>query len=110
MFKRWPRAISPAYGFLAPALSAIFIFFFLPVAAALLLSFTDFDIYALGNLDYLRFTGLRNYLHLLADPLFWIALKNTAYFALIGGPLSVGVSLGAALLVNVKLVRFKGLF
>ena len=96
--------------FVAPALLVIFIFFFVPVAAALLLSFTDFDIYALGNLEYLRFVGLGNYLRLIQDPLFWIALRNTLYFVLIGGPLSIGVSLGAALLLNSKLVRFKGVF
>ena len=108
--RSWHRHISPAYGFLAPALSAIVIFFFLPVVAALLLSFTDFDIYALGNLDYLRFVGLQNYRHLLQDPLFWKALHNTAYFTLVGGPLSVAIALGAALLVNAKLVRFKSFF
>ena len=96
--------------FIAPALLVIFIFFFVPVAAAFLLSFTDFDIYALGNLEYLRFVGLGNYLRLIQDPLFWIALRNTLYFVLIGGPLSIGVSLGAALLLNSKLVRFKGMF
>ena len=37
--------------FLAPALTLILIFFFLPVAAAFVMSFTDFDIYALGSLD-----------------------------------------------------------
>lgn len=98
------------YGFLAPALSAIAIFFFLPVAAALALSFTDFDIYALGNLDNLRFIGLDNYVRLLQNPLFWKALANTFYFVLIGGPLSVAASLGAAMLINSKLVRLKGLF
>jgi multiple sugar transport system permease protein len=97
--------------FVAPALLVIFIFFLVPVAAAFLLSFTDFDIYALGNLEYLRFVGLGNYLKLLQDPLFWIALRNTLHFVLIGGPLSVGVSLGAALLLNSKLLRrFKGVF
>jgi multiple sugar transport system permease protein len=96
--------------FVAPALLVIFTFFFVPVAAAFLLSFTDFDIYALGNLEYLRFVGLGNYLRLIQDPLFWIALRNTLYFVLIGGPLSIGVSLGAALLLNSKLVRFKGMF
>ncbi|MEN8128615.1 MAG: sugar ABC transporter permease [Pseudomonadota bacterium] len=98
------------YGFLLPALSAIAVFFFLPVVAALSLSFTDFDIYALGNIDYLRFVGLRNYFQLGENPLFWKALGNTLYFALIGGPLSVGISLAAAMLVSSKLVRFKGLF
>jgi ABC-type sugar transport systems, permease components len=107
-----PRASEAraGYWFLAPALLAIFIFFFLPVAAALLLSFTDFDIYALGNLEYLRFVGLKNYVELVQNPLFWKALGNTFYFVLVGGPLSVVVSLGAALLVNAKLVRFKGFF
>jgi multiple sugar transport system permease protein len=85
-------------------------FFFLPVLAALLLSFTDFDIYALGDLDRLRFVGLGNYLQLLQSPLFWTALGNTCYFVVVGGPLSVAVSLGAALLVNSRLTRLPGFF
>jgi multiple sugar transport system permease protein len=96
--------------FLAPGLLLIFVFFFLPVVAALLLSVTDFDLYAIGDLANARFVWLRNYAQLLQTPLFWTALKNTFYFALIGGPLSVAASLGAALLLNAKLVRFKGFF
>jgi multiple sugar transport system permease protein len=103
------RGWDPAYAFLAPALGLIFIFFFLPVLGAFLLSFTDFDIYAIGDLDTLRFVGLDNYQRLLQDPLFWTALRNTLYFVLIGGPLSVAVSLAAALLLNARLVRFKGM-
>src|SRR5690606_28049081 len=34
----------------------------------------------------------------------------TFYFALVGGPLSIAVALGAALLVNARATRFKGLF
>jgi multiple sugar transport system permease protein len=96
--------------FLAPALVLIGIFFFLPVLAALVLSFTDYDIYALGDASNARWVGLDNYLRLLQTPLFWQALKNTFYFALVGGPLSIAVSLAAALLVNAKLTRFKGFF
>ncbi|MDG4596085.1 MAG: sugar ABC transporter permease [Candidatus Contendobacter sp.] len=96
--------------FLAPALLLIAIFFFLPVLAALLLSFTDFDVYALGDLNRLRFVGFANYLQLLQSPLFWTALGNTLYFMLVGGPLSVAISLGAALLVNARLTRFSGFF
>lgn len=99
-----------AYVFLAPALLAIGAFFVLPVLAAFALSFTDFDIYSLGDFSYARFIGLKNYGQLLSDPLFWKALKNTLYFLLVGGPLSVSVSLSAALLVQSKLVRFKGVF
>lgn len=96
--------------FLAPALVAIGLFFFVPVLAALVLSFTDFDIYALGNFSVVRFVGLRNYLQIFEDPLFWKALKNTLYFLGVGGPLSIAVSLGAALLLNAKMVRWKPLF
>jgi multiple sugar transport system permease protein len=99
-----------AWAVLAPALLLIAVFFFLPVLAALLLSFTDFDIYALGDLDRLRFIGFNNYLQLLQSSLFWTALANTFYFVIVGGPLSVAISLGAALLVNSHRVRFPGLF
>jgi len=96
--------------FIAPSISVIVVFFFLPVLAAFIMSFTDFDIYSLGNFNYVRFVGLDNYRKLLENPLFWTSLKNTFYFVIIGGPLSVAVSLGTALLLNSKLVKLKGLF
>ena len=96
--------------FILPAVVLIVLFFLLPVVAAFLLSFTDFDIYAIGDLANSRIVGLHNYAALLSNPVFWIAVKNTFYFALVGGPLTVVVSLGAALLVNARAVRFKGLF
>src|SRR5512135_2615327 len=96
--------IQTALFFLAPALIAIGVFFFIPVIAAFILSFTDFDIYSLGNPHYARFVGIKNYMRLFDDPVFWKALRNTLYFLVIGGPLSIGVSLAAALLLNSKLV------
>ncbi|MFA7289932.1 MAG: sugar ABC transporter permease [Melioribacteraceae bacterium] len=96
--------------FLGPSLGVITLFFFIPVVAAFSLSFTDFDIYSLGSWEYLRYVGLKNYSDLINDPLFWTALKNTFYFVLLGGPLSVGVSLGTAMLLNSKYIKWKGLF
>jgi multiple sugar transport system permease protein len=104
------EANTAAWFFLAPALVLIGIFFFLPVAASLLLSVTDFDIYGIANPANTRFVGFTNYAKLLHTPDFWNALKNTFYFAFVGGPLTIAVSLGAALLLNSKLVRFKGFF
>jgi multiple sugar transport system permease protein len=104
------EANTAAWFFLAPALILIGIFFFLPVAASLLLSVTDFDIYGIANPANTRFVGLTNYSKLLHTPDFWNALKNTFYFAFVGGPLTIAVSMGAALLLNSKLVRFKGFF
>lgn len=99
-----------AWGFVAPALVIIGVFFLLPVAAALALSFTDFDLYALADLRNLRFVGLANYLRLLGTPLFWQALGNTLYFVVVGVPLSIGMSLGAALLLDAQVARAKTFF
>ncbi len=96
--------------FLGPALGVILVFFFVPVIVAFTMSFTDYDIYSLGNYSYLRFVGFKNYSTLLSDPLFWTALKNTFYFVLVGGPLSVATSLGAAILLNSKYIKHKGIF
>jgi multiple sugar transport system permease protein len=93
--------------FVSPALGLIGVFFVVPVAFGLLLSFTDFDIYALGDPSVARIVGLRNYMQIVSDREFWGALRNTLIFVLVGGPLSVLASLGAALLVNARLVRFK---
>jgi multiple sugar transport system permease protein len=102
--------ISPAWGFLAPALAVIAVFFFVPVVGALVLSFTDFDVYGVAHLDRVRLIGLGNYARLLHEPRFWIALRNTAYFVVLAGPLSVATSLGAALLLEARLVRWKPFF
>jgi multiple sugar transport system permease protein len=101
---------SAVYMFLAPAMISIFVFFFIPVIAAFVISFTDFDIYALSSYSYLRFVGLNNYIKLFNEPLFWTALKNTFYFVITAGPLSIFVSLSAAILLNSKLIKYKGIF
>jgi multiple sugar transport system permease protein len=96
--------------FVAPALLLIGGFFFLPVFAGMALSLTDFDLYTIGDVHNLRFIALRNYRELLASGIFWKAFGNTLYFALVGGPLTVAVSLAAALLVNARVARWKSFF
>ena len=104
------RETVAGWAFVAPALALITVFFAIPVCAAFVLSFTDFDLYSIADPGSTRFVGLKNYHDLFASPLFWTALRNTTFFVVIGGPLSVLTSLGAALLVNGKLVRFKPFF
>ena len=98
------------WSFVAPALLVIGLFFALPVIAALLLSFTDFDLYALADRKNLRIVGLGNYWDVLNTPLFWKALKNTLYFVVVGVPLSIAMSLATALLLDSRLARWKGFF
>ena len=99
-----------AWWFVAPALLVIAIFFFLPVLAALALSLTDFDLYALADPSTLRLVGFQNYTRLLTTPLFWQALGNTLYFVVAGVPFSIAVSFGAALLLHSRLVRCRAFF
>src|SRR5262249_5417291 len=106
---RRPR-VNPAWWLIGPALGVIAFFFVAPVAASFLLSLTDFDIYAVARPEQLRVIWLGNYRHLLADPRFWRAFRTTAGFVLVAGPLSIGVSLGAALLLDARLARWKPLF
>jgi multiple sugar transport system permease protein len=93
-----------------PALTAIGLFFVVPALASLVLSFTDFDIYALANLDNLRFIGFDNYQRLLTNPLFWQAMGNTLWFVVLGVPLIVALSLGAALLVHARTVKWRAVW
>jgi multiple sugar transport system permease protein len=102
--------VRPGLWFLAPALVVLGIFFFLPIVVSLFLSATDFDMYALADSGNARWVGLANYANLLSDSLFWRSLVNTLYFVCVGGPLTVVVSLGAALLVSSKLTRLSVLW
>jgi multiple sugar transport system permease protein len=104
------RSAGAAWCFVAPALVVIGLFFVGPVIAALALSLTDFDIYALADHRNLRLVGLRNYTQLLQTPLFWQAFGNTLYFVVVGVPLSIGVSFGTALLLHSRVVWFQGAF
>ena len=104
------RSGGAAWRFVAPALIVIGVFFVLPVLAALAMSLTDFDIYALADARNLRLVGLHNYGQLLQTPLFWRAVGNTLYFVVVGVPLSLAMSLGTALLLKSRLARFPGVF
>ena len=104
-----PRGFA-AWVLAGPALAVIAVFFALPVIAGLALSLTDFDLYALADLSTLRIIGLQNYARLLQTPLFWQALGNTLYFVVVGVPVSIGLSLAAALLLSARVAKWQGLF
>ena len=90
-----------AWWFVAPALLVIGVFFFLPVLAALVDEPHRFRYLRAGRP---RKSALRRFgaitFACLRTPLFWQALGNTLYFVAVGVPLSIGASLGAALLLN----------
>jgi multiple sugar transport system permease protein len=104
------REARAAWVLLLPAMLMLGLFYFVPVVGGFVLSLTDFDIYSLGDAANTRFAGARNYVSLVNSPLFWQALRNTLYFSIVGGPLTMIVALATALLLNAKLARFRPLF
>jgi multiple sugar transport system permease protein len=92
------REIGAAYGFLLPNLIGFTVFTFLPVLAALLISFTDWDL-----LQAPDWVGLGNYRTLFADPLFGQVLKNTALYVLGTVPLQMALALAVALALNQRI-------
>lgn len=96
--------------FSLPVLTGTVLVLVVPTIGALLLSLTDFDIYALADLHDLRFIGTDNYAELMRTPLFWRAVGNTALFAAIGVPATIGASLVAALLVSAATLKWKPLW
>ncbi len=99
-----------AWLFAAPALIVIGLFFVLPVLVGFTLSLTDFDLYALADLNNLRFIWFKNYVDILQLPLFWKSLGNTFYFVVVGVPLSMAMSLASAMLLHSRLALAKPLF
>ncbi len=69
-----------------------------PLGFSLYLSFHSWDLFG-----PMRFTGPANYRELFADPMFYIALRNTAIFTALTLVPTVVISLGVAAALNRKL-------
>lgn len=81
-----------------------------PILASLALSFTDFGLRDLRNPIGTNLIGLDNFARLLQDPKFLRASVNTLYFVVVGVPLTLVCGLGAALLLNSTVIRFRTVF
>ncbi|MBM3461076.1 MAG: sugar ABC transporter permease [Armatimonadetes bacterium] len=94
-----------AYLFLAPALVALALFTFYPIAYGIYLAFTDYDMLRhtpQGVLVPPRFVGLDNFAKLYRDPYFWTALTNSALYLLVVPVLQV-LAMAVAVLVNQRI-------
>jgi multiple sugar transport system permease protein len=86
------------YLYISPWLAGLLLFTAGPIVASAYLSLTEYRILLPPS-----FVGLDNYSRAVGggDPIFWTAVFNTTYYALLFVPLSVVGSLAAALLLNV---------
>ena len=83
--------------FISPWLVGALLFTLLPMAASLVISFTNFDP---RTPDAVQAIGLANYVRMFSDPLVAQSLLVTFKFAAVMLPLTIAVSLGIAMLVN----------
>src|SRR5215212_4867547 len=88
------------WGFAAPWVVIFVVFLAIPIVASLVLSFTNFGLADIRNPLGTSVVGLKNYENLFADPKFWQAAFNTAFFVVVGVPLTLLAGLGAALALN----------
>jgi len=91
------RGLVP-YLFIAPNITLFTAFSFLPLIYAVYISFHDWTLIGEPN-----FIGIRNYLRLVHDTLFWRALANTLLYAAGTVPTSMATGLLLALALNRRL-------
>ncbi|WP_248924986.1 carbohydrate ABC transporter permease [Paenibacillus hamazuiensis] len=94
------------YAFVFPAVVLLIVFLLVPFLLAIALGFTKFN---LLRPEDISFIGLRNYLDIFQDKLFYKSLFNTMYFTVIVVPVQCGVALILALLVN-NALPFRNMF
>ena len=83
--------------FLGPTLLGLAVLSAGPILATLAISLTDWDL-----LTAPTFSGLDNYLQLLSDHRFQVALRNTFFYTIVSVPLGLVIALGLAMALNTK--------
>ena len=92
------------YAMLLPTIVIFAVFMIYPILYSFYLSFTEFTG---GTYEFL---GLRNYIELFNDPVFYKALFNTFFYLIIQVPVMISLALLLAVLVEQKFIRGKGFF
>lgn len=103
---RWRLQRFAPYLFVSPAMLCLLVFGVLPIVVAAAVSLTNLDIGGLADHRRVHFVGLRNYQALLGNDTFWEALRNTAFFVIVGVPSLVLGSLAFAIALNQGQSRF----
>ena len=104
------RATIAGWGFSAPFTAILGLFLVVPIVASLVLSFTSFSIGNIHDWSTTQFVGLDNYSKLFGDDVFIRALRNTAYFVVVGVPCTIVLGLLLAVALNQGIGKLRGLF
>jgi len=96
--KKHTKEIMVAYSFIAPNFIGFAVFTLVPLVFALILSFLRWD-----GANPISFIGFENFITLVSDKLFWLALRNTVVYTAGVVPLTMAAALFLAVLLNQKL-------
>lgn len=84
------------YLFILPNLIGVLVFLAFPVIFAFYMSFHEWEL-----LTPPEYIGLKNYRDLFTnDPLFWVSLRNSAYYTVLTVPTTIVLGLGLAVAMN----------
>ena len=98
------------WSFALPFVVLFGVFLALPILAAFIFSFTSFGLRDITNPIGASVVGVDNYARLLNDPKFWKSLGNTAYFVVVGVPLTLALGLVIANALSRGITRFRTAF
>ncbi len=84
-WRRFLRRYGWCYVFVSPALLFLGIFWAYPVVRSLALAFMRLDL----RTGETTFVGLQNFQDSLANPVFWLAIRNTAVYSLVVVPIGL---------------------
>jgi multiple sugar transport system permease protein len=104
------RELVAGYLFALPFLGLFLVFTVGPVLSSFLMSFTDLRSRDVRNPLAVEPVGLENYSKLFDDETFRQASFNTAYFVVIGVPLTMILALAVAVGLNAGITRLKAVF
>jgi multiple sugar transport system permease protein len=88
------------YGYLSPTLLLLLVLMLVPIGMVIRYSLMDNVI----TNKHPEFTGLSNYTEVLSDSVFWLAVKNTAFFTGVSVVAHLVLGMGFALLLNTTLL------
>ena len=103
------RALA-GWGLSAPFVVIFAVFMLAPIAASFAISFTDFSIGSIQDWRSASFVGLDNYTKLFGDAAFGTAMRNTAYFVVVGVPCTIVLGLLLASALNQGIGKLRTVF
>src|SRR5688572_23496366 len=101
---KWQYRASP-YLFVLSFVILFSLFMLYPVGRSIVLSF-----YRSAGPRIQRYVGFSNYVFLIDDPVFWLAVLNTASFTVVFLVIEIPAALGLAMLLNSPKVHGRSLF